>query len=788
MKLNKSIILTGTALAGFFIAGGAWAQSTGTQSVEDAQEVLITGTRGAKSVNGLAVKQTVTKTRSSIDEQYIETQPAGQSILNSINLLPGVHFTNNDASGTAGGDITLRGFDAQRVSLTLDGMPLNDTGNYQIYSNQMVDPELMSRVDVNLGTTDVDSPTAAASGGTINLTTAKPKADFGVQFKGTLGGNEYERGFLRIDSGAFGPWGTTAYLAISNQSNEAFVGHGDLNKIQYDARIYQPLSNGDFVSVSAHWNKNRNNFIQRVTLAQFDAHQNGVPSTVLQPCTKPWTCASTSYYDYSINPSNTGNIRAQGKFHLTDNLILTVDPSFQFVMANGGGTQTLSEKDKRVIGASGGTGFDLNGDGDTNDTVRFYAPSNTKTHRFVLTSSLIWRINETNTIRGAYTVDYGRHRQTGEYSYLSDSGEVVDVFSSRKGEGKARPALAADGAQLQRRNRASIAKLEQFALSYNGAFLDNALKVDIGVRAPKLTRNLNNFCYQQNTFNAYCTTSPTGQADAGSSGGVAALAPVSFTKEFSRVLPNVGVSYNFTGNHTAYASYASSISAPRTDDLYDSKIPTIKPEIGNTVDLGYRYSSSVVSGSLAVWSTDFSHRIERAYDEELGFSTSTDIGDVKMSGINAEIGVRPIDNLSLYASASMTDSEILSDVPTSSTAVAKTKGNKLNKYPESTASLRADYDLGAWSFGLQGKYTGERFTTLMNTEKAPSYTVADADVRYTFKDTGALKNLYLQLNVYNLGDTRYLGTISVNDPFATAGQLFQQGAPQTVFLSINAEF
>ena len=35
-----------------------------------------------------------------------------------------MNFTNNDAFGSSGGDLTIRGFDAARVSLTQDGKPV----------------------------------------------------------------------------------------------------------------------------------------------------------------------------------------------------------------------------------------------------------------------------------------------------------------------------------------------------------------------------------------------------------------------------------------------------------------------------------------------------------------------------------------------------------------------------------------------------------------------------------------------------------------------------------------
>ena len=60
-----------------------------------------------------------------------------------------MNFTNNDPYGTSGGDIRIHGQDGNHISLTLDGMPLNDTGNYAVYTNQMIDPEVIDRVSVN---------------------------------------------------------------------------------------------------------------------------------------------------------------------------------------------------------------------------------------------------------------------------------------------------------------------------------------------------------------------------------------------------------------------------------------------------------------------------------------------------------------------------------------------------------------------------------------------------------------------------------------------------------------
>ena len=193
----------------------AFAQSTGSQDFED--EIIVTGSR-ATDVAGIQTPDT-SKAKSVLGQEVIARQNPGQTILDTINLVPGVSFTNNDAYGSSGGQLTIRGFSADRISLTFDGVPLNDSGNYAIYSNQQLDPELIEQVNVNLGTTDVDSPTAAATGSTVNYRTMVPTEEFGVKLSGSAGEFEFFRIFGMVNTGEFTPFGTRAFFAASTASN-----------------------------------------------------------------------------------------------------------------------------------------------------------------------------------------------------------------------------------------------------------------------------------------------------------------------------------------------------------------------------------------------------------------------------------------------------------------------------------------------------------------------------------------------------------------------------------------
>ncbi|MDP3406131.1 MAG: TonB-dependent receptor, partial [Brevundimonas sp.] len=84
---RKSAFWATTALfTGLLVsAGTASAQSTGTEAAETTvDDVVVVGQRGPRNIDGAIVAETVGKTRSSITQEYIQTQPAGQTILQSL--------------------------------------------------------------------------------------------------------------------------------------------------------------------------------------------------------------------------------------------------------------------------------------------------------------------------------------------------------------------------------------------------------------------------------------------------------------------------------------------------------------------------------------------------------------------------------------------------------------------------------------------------------------------------------------------------------------------------------
>ena len=822
IKLSRALCATTALVTGLLVSGQALAQSSGTALVE---ELVVTGSTGPRNLDGAIVAEREPKSRASITEELITRQAPGQTILDAINLLPAVNFTNNDAYGSAGGDITIRGFDSQRVALLQDGVALNDSGNYAIYPNQQLEPDLIEKATVNLGTTDVDSPTAAAAGGTINYITRRASSEFGVRAEVGFGSDDFQRYYGTIESGAVGPFGTKMWVSGLYTRNDLFKPQGSstkpngkIQKKQFNARIDQEFGDVGQASLIFNYNENRNNFINRINLASFNrggVTATGAPESFVSPttCTRPTPAGGTaqvdnstgfscptSYYDFNINPSNTGNIRGLSSWKLGDQLTLTVDPSFQYVLANGGGVQLMSERDAQIRGNTSAVGLDLNGDGDSLDSVYLYRPNTTNTRRYSVTSSLIWKFADNQSVRAAYTFDRAKHRQTGDFGYIEQDGTPENPFAGKDGEG--RPVVLPDGTNLRRRDRYSVAMLNQVSIEYRGRFLEDKLLLNVGVRAPFFKRDLNNYCYQQSTFNALCTTTtPTivpGTTDgdgkplvtfpASALNSSAALRygqPRSFTRKYDDVLPNVGISYDITDDFTVFASYAETLSAPRTDDLYDQQLVDPGPETSKSYDLGVRYQKGGVLAAASVWKNQFSNRIERVLDEPSNIAFSQNVGDVDLWGIDGQVGFKPSEDLSVYGSLSYIESEIQDNIPNAVAGILATKGKSLYEIPKWQGGVRVQWDpIEMLSLGVQGKFVGDRWTNLVNTEKFNGYTLWDLDARVKLEQFG-LKNTYLQGNIRNLFNERYLGDISTN---LTGTALGQPGYNRTFILTLHVEY
>jgi iron complex outermembrane receptor protein len=851
--LTKHLALATTALVCTFAGTAAFAQSTGSNTVS---EIVVTGKK-SPDLGGVVTQQEAPKTREIVSQQYISNQPTGANALSDLNLIPGVNYTQDDPYGMAGGagHFSIRGIKGANVGELVDGVPLNDAGNYAISPGELVDPETIANVNVITGSTDVDAPLSSSLGGLVDINTLVPTDKFGGFVTLAGGDDDYLREGFLVNSGEFGPFGTKMWVEASNQLYRKFTNsEGTDRKQQVNAKIYQDLHHsGDFIAVSGFLDNQVAPLYDGVNFADFCTSTKTCtshPATGVGPfagmLSTPWNSdynrtyqsyklgatppsGDSSFWGLEQNPTKTGNIRGESRFTLLPNLKLTFDPSYQWVLANGGGSTVIKENDPRLIDyiagtktapAIGGlttsksnfpacytngvvTGLDLDGNTTAGgapvctDSVRLSSPSNTQTDRITLNTSVIWDITPEHLIQFAYAYDHANVRQTGEYGLINNATGMPDtLWGGLQGYGS--PIISADGTIFQKRNRQTIADLNQVSLEYIGKFFDDHLRVDLGARDPFLSRNLSNDCYTQPPSNVYCTSN---QAVAVAEGYN--VLPFKLHTSYDKPLPNVGFTWHFNPASSVFFDYTTAMNAPVNDDLYSIAVvgsgstvnavgkDNVQPETSTTYELGYRYQTPTLKSTLDVFKLEDNNHIVTSYNQTSGDTVDQNVGTLSFYGVEGLIGVEPLPHWTVAGSFTWEHGVDENNIPYSSTLDIPTKGKTPTDMPQIMYGALTSYELGDVTFDLQGKFVGGRYVTLVNDLRVPSYITFDGDIRWRLK--WLPQGSWLQLNVINILDEKYIGSINQTDtnngssPYYSYAYAYQ-GTPRTVQVSLRAAF
>jgi iron complex outermembrane receptor protein len=257
--------------------------------------------------------------------------------------------------------------------------------------------------------------------------------------------------------------------------------------------------------------------------------------------------------------------------------------------------------------------------------------------------------------------------------------------------------------------------------------------------------------------------------------------------------------------HQFFFAYATELSAPRTDNLYNggfvggvfSSFATVAPETSATYDLGYRYHGDDFHASVTLWNTQFKNRIVSTFDPAQGISIDHNIGPVNMDGLDLEAGYNVDEDFNLYGTVSYMKSRVINNLPISALVTLPTAGKQFVETPNYMATARATYNIWGFRLGIDGKFVGSRFATEVNDYKVPSYFTANADITYDL-DSFGWDQSYIKFNVSNIFDEKYFSSVATSrscfTPVAptTAGctsyPLLAVGSPRTLQVTLRTVF
>jgi iron complex outermembrane receptor protein len=243
-----------------------------------ADEVVVIGTRAGDNTP---------MARTNLSREDIEKNNQGQDMPYVLRLTPSLVTTSDAGAGIGYTGLRIRGSDATRINVTINGIPLNDAESQGVFWVNM--PDFTSSTDAIQIQRGVGTSTngAAAFGGTVNLQTNELKTEPYAEVKGGAGSFDTYLGSLRFGTGLI---------------SKHFSVDGRLSQIQSAGYIDRASSDLQSYYLSGAYNSAKTSlrFITFSGLEKTYQAWYGVPGRLLD------TARTYNPYDY---PDETDNYR-----------------------------------------------------------------------------------------------------------------------------------------------------------------------------------------------------------------------------------------------------------------------------------------------------------------------------------------------------------------------------------------------------------------------------------------------------------------------------------------------
>ncbi|WP_180096921.1 MULTISPECIES: TonB-dependent receptor [unclassified Acinetobacter] len=266
---------------------------------------------------------------------------------------------------------------------------------------------------------------------------------------------------------------------------------------------------------------------------------------------------------------------------------------------------------------------------------------------------------------------------------------------------------------------------------------------------------------------------------------------------FDKLLPSLSLSWKILPELMTYASYAQGFETPTfTEMAYPAsgsfdKALNLKAAESETYELGLKSANILGDFTVAVFQTKTKNDIVSAGNDN-GRSTFRNADKTLREGIELSWNKNLWRDLTAQASYSYIDATFDADIPeilnqNGSIAVSRVESGN---YIPGIAKNQAFLSLG-WKpekglhAGLDVRYSDKIYVNDLNSDAAPSYTVAGANVGYHWKMQDWAVNTFARVD--NLFNKDYSGSVIVNE---SNNRFFEpaEGRNWSAGLSVTKEF
>ena len=257
--------------------------------------------------------------------------------------------------------------------------------------------------------------------------------------------------------------------------------------------------------------------------------------------------------------------------------------------------------------------------------------------------------------------------------------------------------------------------------------------------------------------------------------------------------PRLGVTLNPERPLSAYASVAYAGREPRMKSLYDGEeagagfvprfarradgsfdydAPLVSPEHLLDLELGAAFSQPRYRAAATAFFMDFHDEIVPSGGlDQFGTPRSGNADRTRHLGLELEAAARLLRGLDVYANATLSRNRILRfteyvTLPDFSVAAVEQDGNPIAGFPDRIANVGVRYRRAGFTAGLDAKYAGRQYVDNSGGRdpdgtpnpglEVPPYTLLNATLQYAFPAASAFGGLRLAFDVNNVLDEKVL--------------------------------
>ena len=676
-------------------------------------EVIISATRlGDHSVSAY---QTLLKAD-------LEKNNTGKDVPVLLDLLPGVVTTSDAGAGIGYTGIRIRGSDATRINVTINGIPINDAESQGMYWVDM--PDLISSVDELQVQPGVGTSTngAAAFGGSINLLTDKLQPNAYGEASASYGSFNTQRATFKAGTGLLKNR-FSLETRLSKIKSDGYIDRAtsDLSSVMVSAGYYGKKSLVKFVLFSGKeityqsWNGTPESRVNNDVAAMQDyITRNGLDEQDASNLLN----AGRTYNFYTYN-NQVDNFRQDNyQLHFSHELNSSFSLNVALHMTRGIGYYEEFKKQASL------SSYGL---------------------EEVTIGTVV--ISETDLVRRKWLDNYF-YGTTYSLNYKTKRAQTIFGGGSNRYDG-------------DHYGRVIWAQYASNGKTDHQYYFNNGLKTDVNfflkhtydlsgkwnLWADAQVRSIN---YKFEGFDDNLTSVPQKQ-------------------NYTFFNPKAGVSFKRKPNEAAYLSVSVGTKEPSRDDFTDSS-PLSRPKAERMIDVeaGYKMTWKKVRTSLNLYHMQYDNQLVLSGKvNDVGNYTRTNIKNSYRQGIEFEMAAVLSKKIKLSGNVALSENKIKDynyfldayDINFNYEGQQTTlfKNTDIAFSPRTVASAKATYSpLTGLEFSWSTKYVGKQFldNTSNDNKSISAFTYSNLSAHYAFAIEG-LREITVGATVYNLFNAFY---------------------------------